>query len=310
MNQDELLEIIENLNLDYINIKESNEYLSGLKSNNLKKYLCSFKLKIILNNLLMMIRLRKYNSAPNYELLDINNELDSNKKVVVYTCIAGDYDLLYDPLFINPNIDYIVFSTKDIKSKVWKNIIIPDEIKKKYNSDTIINRYYKMNPHVIFKDCNYDYAIYVDGNIQPISDPIKCLRRINDNYGLAFHYHSLRNCIYKEGKVCQISKKGNSKNIKSQLKKYRDAGVPEKYGMVECGIIAVDLKSEMSKNILEQWWNEFLATASYRDQLSLIYILWKNNIEVKQIATLGLNLFKNPIFRVNRVHKKGEVRNG
>ena len=295
---------IEKLNLEYLEIKESEEYLNGLKSKNLKKMIKGFHFITILKKIKMELGFRKYNRPVDYKLISINNAIDKNAKIVVYSCITGSYDSVYEPAFNLPNVEYILFSDTKIKTEKWKNIVIPKEIIEKYNSNILVNRYYKMNPHEVFKDNNYDYSIYVDGNVKIISNIAKLVTRINKDYGIAFHYHSARKCIYNEGKLCKITKKGNKANIDKQLKRYKEEGFPSDYGMTECNVIVSDLNNKESKKILTEWWNEFLKSESFRDQLSLPYVLWKNNIKIESIATLGLSVFKNPIVRVERNHKK------
>ena len=60
------------------------------------------------------------------------------------------------------------------------------------------------------------------------------------------------------------------------------------------------MKSEKAKNIMEQIWDELNMAQTFRDQLTIPYVLWKNNIETKEISTLGKNVYKNPKIRIER----------
>ena len=44
---------------------------------------------------------------------------DGEKKIVVFTCITGNYEDLKDPLYISPNTDYFVFSDIETNSSIW-----------------------------------------------------------------------------------------------------------------------------------------------------------------------------------------------
>ena len=125
------------------------------------------------------------------------------------------------------------------------------------------------------------------------------IKAVNDKLGVGMHLHVERNCIYKEGIICQLFKKGDYQAINKQLKKYREGKFPENYGMCECTIIITDIKNRHAKKILDDWWVEYYSSLSKRDQLALPYVLWKEGITIEEIGTLGRNLYKNPKFRVD-----------
>ena len=74
--------------------------------------------------------------------------------------------------------------------------------------------------------------------------------------------------------------------------------------MAECGMIVTDLHNEMALEILKDWFLEVLNTSSLRDQISLPFVLWKKNIKVEEITTLGNNFFQNPKIIVHKNHNK------
>ena len=221
-------------------------------------------------------------------------------KVVVYTCITGNYDVPKKPLYYPENVDYILFTTEfenDVKVQGWDAKPIPEHIKE-YGTDVIINRYVKFHPHELFMD-KYDIAIYVDGNITVVSDLVVLVELMNKDIGLAIHKHYCRSCIYEEVKACIALKKGNKNNLNKQVALYRLQGFPQNYGLLECNVLITDLKSEKAKSIYGQWWNEFLRSGSGRDQIALPFVLWRNGIKVSEVATLGRNVYRNPKIRVS-----------
>lgn len=233
---------------------------------------------------------------------NVNNDMEytpyeGDKKIVVYTCITGGYDNLLEPYYLDEKCDYVVFTDSNIKSNIYKVLDIPEKVKKLENN-ILINRYIKLNPHELFGQ-EYDYSIYIDGNIRPISNLSAFINNINDEVGVSIHKHSIRNCIYEEEKALKVFKKGNYKLIQKQINEYKKEGFPEKYGMVEACVIVTDLKKDTSRTILIQWWEEFVKRKSMRDQLAIPYVLWKNNIKMEKVATLGNNVFKNP--KIKRV---------
>lgn len=307
MQDKKALEIIEVLNTEYTKSKESSEYIRGRKLLHLFQYVITLDFKRIVHAL-------KFN----YKVRSIKNRINAgeanrdevawrkhlrlgpqDKKVVVYTCITGEYDNPLAPYFYNDNIDYRFFTDNEqfLKQDVvneWKVMDMPC-ITKKYDNSTA-NRYVKFHPFELFGNA-YDYSIYIDGNIRPISDLSEMVFDADPETGLAFHKHSQRDCIYEEVKMCKISGKGNWKNLKRQVEGYKTEGYPVQNGLLECNVIVTDLKNNKAKEILTQWWKELLRSGSGRDQISLPYVLWKNHIPVYQLARLGNNVEKNPKLR-------------
>ena len=118
------------------------------------------------------------------------------------------------------------------------------------------------------------------------------------------HKHRNRDDIYAEYKVCKLLKKGNINQMKKQINCYKDNGFPKKYGMLEANVIVCNLKNNFGKKIMNEWWEEFKLRNSGRDQISLIFILWKNKIKVNEISNLGYDVYNNPIFWIYE-HKNG-----
>lgn len=229
-----------------------------------------------------------------------------NKRKVIYTCILGEYDKVYEPLVKVENTKYIMFSNNDkIREQlnIWEYRDIPERIIKICHNDYIlINRYIKMHPKELFpKD---DYAAYIDGSVELMLDITELFNQINDKTGLAMHRHRIRKDVYEEAKACIKNGKGNKKQIKKQIRNYKKEKFPKKFGMVEAGIILSDLKNEETAKILDLWWNEFLERKSNRDQLALPYILWKNNYKIEDIGVLGENILNNQRWKVYEHLKK------
>lgn len=279
------------------------EYEEIIKENNLryqiKKNLSIEEIKRKISRLIIKI---KYKISNLQEKRNLGNDVEfeeykGNKKIVIYTCITGDYDNLLEPYYMDPKCEYIIFSDQNIKSDIYKTFKIPKKIENMNN--ILINRYIKLHPHEIFEK-EYDYSIYIDGNIQQISNLSAFINNINEEIGIAMHKHSVRNCIYEEAKALKIQKKGNKKFINEQIKKYENEKFPPNYGMAEANVIVTDLNNNKSKKIFEDWWEEFINSKSMRDQVSLPYILWRNNISMDLLTTLGSNVYNNPKLRKKR----------
>lgn len=293
-NEENLNNVIGELHKKIVEIENSNEYIIGrkiAKINFIKKLYKSHVKRIE----------KKYpvdfKQATEYIVKDDYSNL-KNKKIVVYTCITGDYDEIEEPLYCSENVKYVLFTNnKKIKSKKWTIVYL--ENKEKFNN-VLLNRYVKMHPFEFFKD--YDYSIYIDGNIKIYSDLSCYINRINQEFGFAFNIHSCRNKLSSEIAACKILKKGNIEKLKKQIDRYYSDGMPDDYGLLEANVILYDLKSKLAKNIFENWWNEFKTSESGRDQIALPYVLYKNNILIKSVGTLGNNVRLDPKIEI-KSHK-------
>lgn len=300
MKTDEYVRAIEKLSEEYIQIYNNPLLQKARFRKGIKNNLSSCKFKPVLKSIKIRI---KEKIKPWKKIIDLSSQkvCDRYGKKVVYTCIIGSYDKLWDIKIPTKNVDYIVFTdqaeiTKE--SNYWKRSFIPKYIMQKCDYNPIlINRYIKMHPQELFP--NYDYSLYVDGSIEIISEVDECFSYINDQSGLALHTHRRRNDVYEEAKCCLALKRGNSQAIKKQIKKYKAEKLPKLSGLFEAGVIACDLKNSTAKIILDKWYQEFKKSNINRDQLILPYILWKNNISIVDIGTYETNIFDNPKFRVH-----------
>ncbi len=301
----EFLRAIEELNREIIDIYESKEYAEGKKILHWMDLIKKHKILESIPNFFMNKKvLSNYEkgASENFDFEEWNKYLhfgDPNLNIVVYTCITGNYDKPKQPLLKFGNVKYILFTddTECLKkdNSIWEYRKIPDIISD-YNN-IYKNRYIKMHPFDLFGD-SFDVSIYIDGNVKVISDISIFAEMINDNVGIAAHKHRFRDCIYEEESTCELKRKGNIEKMREQIEFYRNEEFPAHYGLIECTVLATQLHNKTANIIYQQWWNEFLHHDSMRDQLSLPYILWKNNIDIKQVCTLGRNLYRNKKIRV------------
>ena len=301
MNKESIMyEKIEELNLETIELKTSKEYLIGKKILRIKEYLKKMQIKECIKKINENKKISKYSHKQQENNFKLTKKIKSNNipKIAVYTCITGNYDKeILEPFVKLENTDFYLFTDNEKQiSENWIIKPIPENINREYNN-ILKNRYMKMHPYELFE--NYDYSIYIDGNVKVMSDLTELVYAINENVGIAMHKHQFRDCICDEIEVCKIKKKGNYKEMKRQVEKYVQNGFPKKFGMLEATIIVTDLKNKVAKKILNDWWDEFISTESLRDQISLQYIVWKNKLKIDDIGVLGNNLYRNPKFRIN-----------
>ena len=224
------------------------------------------------------------------ELVEIKGNIEGKNRKAIYTCITNRYDNLFVHTYINNDWDYICFTDDKylIDAKMYGNWII----KPLYNSDidnTRINRWHKLHPHIILKD--YDYSLYIDSNIDIKTSYIfECIDKARSkNIDISIPTHYERDCIYDEANIIIQCKIDDENIVREQMKLYREEGFPEHYGLTENSIIYRNHKSDKIISIMEEWW-KFIENYSKRDQLSLSYVLWKNNMQLNYLTDTNIRL--------------------
>lgn len=208
-----------------------------------------------------------------------------NPRVAVYTCITGGYDSLIIPEVVCDNWDYYYISDvlpgKSIKPYQYMNVfeVCPKSI---HGSTKNMNRYCKTHAASIFQ--KYDYCIYIDGNVQIVSDLELLIERIN-KYGFSVHSNRIYDS-YTELMITVMSEKTTYEKAKQTVEKMTKAGYPRYYGGVECAEIITDIKNRNTKALMDEWYNTYMEFPTKRDQPALAYTMWKNGIAIKEVTTL------------------------
>lgn len=212
---------------------------------------------------------------------------------VIYTSLVGKYDSLTNPRHIMPNWDYICFSNniKKREGSIWEIRPIPFQ----HTDNTILSRYPKMNPHLVLSE--YEYSLYIDANIIVLDNHIELRidELINQKITLSLIPHPIRNCIYKEAEICIEDGVERKKTILKQVKFLKNQKFPENVGLFENGIIFRNHNDQTISSLDTDWWNLYLKF-SKRDQLSLCYLLWKNNIYCEPFTPKGISVRNHPSF--------------
>lgn len=225
----------------------------------------------------------------------------SSERIAIYTCITGGYDTIVEPLFVPNNCDFYAITDFELPvGSKWKRMDISavenEQLRTISGSPVLINRFFKMNPHIVFTD--YKFSVYIDGNIRVCTDMTEYINRLS-SIGVGTFAHSQRNCAYEEAKACIAMRKETDENIKQFVMKLRQEEFPEGYGLAQCSIIAREHDSELCKTLMEEWWREF-CIGPKRDQLSFPLVMYRNGVTMDKITTLGANLYSSDSFEIVR----------
>ncbi len=229
-------------------------------------------------------------------VIEKKENIDFNKKrLVVYTAVTGDYDVVQVPNYINDNVDYICFTDNPhLKSNFWEIRMMDKDL----DLDPIRKaRYYKIMPHKYLSD--YDYSLWIDACTQIDNDITEFINKYSHNNKIFSMKHDIRDCIYDEAEVCIEKKLDDEEIMAKQVEGYRKEGYPEHNGLIASGVIFRDHNDPKVKYVMEKWCEE-VVNKSRRDQLSFNYVCWKYDL---QFDVCGLFYFNNEYY-LRHEHKK------
>lgn len=284
---------LEELNKELIGIYESKEYKMGQKLLKLKYSIKHFKPKQILIGIKHQKIVKKLmkKHKENELFITYNDQITTDSRIAVYTCITGGYDGLLEPLIKPENVDYYVVTDMEIKpDSKWKKIDINNYSQLAEYDNTRKARYVKTHPHIFFE--GYEFSIWVDSNFRIISDLTKFIKNIGENVPFASHWHPYRNSIYDELEACVLRNKDNKELMEEQIFQYKQEGMPDNFGLIETNFIVRKHMNFKCIELMENWWNNILKW-SKRDQLSLPYVIWKSGYTMHDLGFIGRNVREN-----------------
>ncbi len=222
--------------------------------------------------------------------------MSSRSRYVVYTAIFGNYlSEIPDAPEHCDGVDFFCFTDDPkITARNWSKILVDDV----YSNPVIANRRYKMLPHLYFKD--YEWSLYIDSNVKILECPVSLFDFYKDlGRSCYFPKHYLRDCVYDEAVACISLNRGNFKEVLRQISSYRAEGMPRHFGLTENNIILRKNCDSDLAAMMEKWWAEFEKYSSFRDQLSLPYVIWKAGAEVGYMVESARN---NNLFFKYKIH--------
>lgn len=301
MNQDvysDLMEQLKKINADWLELRKSKQYKTGLVLTEVGSDIKHLKVGALVGSVRRWtrgIKSRKIKSAQcTKRETNAASNYFSNERIAVYTAVFGSYDDIPEPYCKPDNCDFYLFTDqKQTNTKsAWKVRKLPSCIEKMSNVEK--NRYIKMHPDEIFDE--YKYSIYIDGNVQVISDLTEYVNRIGRT-GIGIHRHDARNCVYQELETIRRTGRETSENVEQHKKYLLSTGMPQNYGLLQCNVIVREHHNPVCISVMEDWWDEFCEYTK-RDQISLPHVLYMHGISVDEVGVLGFNVYKNPSFRV------------
>ena len=171
------------------------------------------------------------------------------------------------------------------------------------NTPQLSGRWHKIHPQNILAE--YEQCLYVDGNINILSPYLfELVKEKQNQYIFGQFIHPVRDCIYEEILACLGGKKEKKEKLEKVKNFLLQNHFPSHFGLSETGILFRKHKNPLSVKIMEEWWF-MLENYSVRDQISLMYILWKNSLKPEWLCPYAYRQLKHD-FSVIR-HKKQDI---
>jgi hypothetical protein len=192
-------------------------------------------------------------------------------KICFYTTLYGGFDTLPPILTHLDNVDFICFSDRDYANSDWKIIVVPPE----FEDDNLNAKRFKILPHKYLR--SYDASVFVDANTYLYGNLEELVNFYLHNSDFAMFKHPDRDDLYKEVAAIIGHRRHSPEALVTQIKEYFNLGLPSNSGLVEGSFIWRKHNNEVINKFMEEWWSHILKY-SKRDQLSLGFLMWKNNL--------------------------------
>jgi hypothetical protein len=195
-------------------------------------------------------------------------------RVVVYTALAGSFDILRDPDSV-PGVDYVCFTDQPIKSNVWdvRPFRFVDE------SPILTAKHPKIFPHEYFP--NHDLSIWCDANIRPLANIVNVMMSEMKRFDVAAFKHFRRKSPVEELAYLRKLKRWDDDNLAIQLAEYREYKGLRRFW--ECGVLARRHNNPAIVQAMQAWWTELLRFRQFRDQPAFAHIVCSHNLKIKTI---------------------------
>tara|TARA_B000000609_G_C24177608_1_gene355280 strand:+ start:1812 stop:2573 length:762 start_codon:yes stop_codon:yes gene_type:complete len=219
-------------------------------------------------------------------------------KYAIYTSINNNYDQLADHKN-DDKFDFFVFTDDELKASNWSSV----PFQKTFKNVIDTNRYAKIKvPNFIYK--NYDYSVYVDGNIflkEKFFQKVKILFE-NDNFFIGANLHPRFNCVFQD--LVELQRVGilDGYSALAWAKKISELGIFKNSLYHECNII-LRKHHDYVGQFCDTWW-EYFKSGYGRDQPAFRIARFKHpQMHIKSLELGDIRDSKN-LFANCFIHKK------
>ena len=201
----------------------------------------------------------------------------TDKRIVVYTCLFGNYEALKEPKAPDPRVEWIVFTDNpNLTSKIFNVVLITEAL----SSVRRTSRLPKILAHRYLPP--HDISLYVDASLQVVgSDVVGFVEAALGNEDAALFKHHEFRTVFEEIQLCRdlgIERPeicDRMVEIYSETKEFKNPPIFE-------NMLIVRRNNSAVKRCNEYWWSLFREGAQ-RDQLSLALAQHTTGIQIAEI---------------------------
>lgn len=187
--------------------------------------------------------------------------------ITIITAVFGGYDLP-KPLPLDHGFDEAIFVT-DTRCEIdgWTVVVEPCVVHPRLAAKRA-----KCMPW-LYTDA--ECSVWIDGSYQLVNTAFRDAvdEHLADDSLVVWRHPENRDCLYQEAAWCQDWPKYRHWPIREQVAAYREAGMPEHYGLWACGTVA-RRHTDTERKLGEAWLAE-QQRWSIQDQVSLPFLLWQ-----------------------------------
>lgn len=189
-------------------------------------------------------------------------------KVAIVTAVTGSFDPLKIPDVLDPDVDYICFSDKEIDGH---GVFSYRPIEYQHDDKRRMARFVKTNLIRLLPE--YDYIAWIDGNLFLRSSVHQWIEKLEaSGLPIAAIPHPIRHSYLEEGEVAIRSKLDDADVIGKQLMKYSSIAEISDSRLIETNFMIFNARDDRALSVTDAWWRE-IEQLSRRDQLSINYAL-------------------------------------
>lgn len=199
-------------------------------------------------------------------------------KFVVYTCVFDKYDWVFPPLVREEKLSYILITDDpDFKVPGWETMLVDS---RPFRNAKTANLHYRALSHKYLGD--FDCSLYLDGNVRLLGKTSEFIAKFqNSGSPLGLFRHPIRRSVKEEVAACLMTGKVlEPDRLQAELEYHANNCFPDNIGLVETTIILKNHRNEHLAEAMNLWWSNFEAFGT-RDQISLPYVIWKQEIPCK-----------------------------
>lgn len=195
-----------------------------------------------------------------------------------YRCVVGKYDEISSLKTYDCNNHVLYTDVRKEFPEKWdiRNLCSPPRLKSGHDK----NRFHKFFPYHLMPDA--DYSIYMDGNIEFSGDIIRLVKILVDtgaSLGI-FKHPDGRNMVEESNACLRLGKfdKYDTEVVTKQLEFYSSSGYDVTAPIGANYLIVRRHNDPDLKLAMSLWWS-LIFEYTKRDQLSLMYCLWRCGVK-------------------------------